>query len=101
MVTQKAKDRFKTLTEILDYIDQEVERRIREKDYKPKTLKNQDLEISIHNILKTRPVSCETISYITGYPTNKILMKLRRMEKWKQVKQTTKKEVIFWDLPKQ
>ena len=57
-----------------------------------------ELEITITDILKGRPASAETISVITGLPSNLILMKLRKLEKWKVVKPITKKEMIIWGL---
>jgi len=55
-----------------------------------------DFESVIMDLLKDRPASAETISVITGLPTNYILTKLRRMEKWGYVFVTTKKEVLMW-----
>jgi predicted transcriptional regulator len=57
-------------------------------------------EIMVADILRERPASAETISVITGLPTNHVLMKLRRLENWKIVKPITKKEVIIWALTK-
>ena len=57
-------------------------------------------ELLVADILKGRPASAETISVITGLPSNYVLMKLRRLEKWGIVKPITKKEVIIWALMK-
>jgi len=59
-----------------------------------------DLEVSIIDILKERPASSETISNITGLPTNAILMKLRRMENWGILKPVTRRKMIIWGLVK-
>jgi hypothetical protein len=59
-------------------------------------LEKNDIETMILNIIKTRPCSAETISTITECPSNYVLMKLRRMEKWKIIKPITKKEVMIW-----
>ena len=56
----------------------------------------EEFEEMVVDILKVRPASSETISTITGLPSNYVLMKLRRMEKWKIVKPITKKEVMIW-----
>ncbi|NIO23004.1 MAG: hypothetical protein GTN38_03190 [Candidatus Aenigmarchaeota archaeon] len=61
-------------------------------------VENYDFEKMLRDILKERPVSVDTISAITGYPSNYIIMKLRRLQKWNEVKPVTKKEVTFWAL---
>ena len=55
-----------------------------------------DFEKMILDIIKDRPASAETISVILSIPTNSVLMKLRKMEKWNLVRPVTKKEVIMW-----
>ncbi len=59
-----------------------------------------DFETLVFDIMKDRPVSAETISVITGFHTNYVLMKLRRMEKWGLVEPVTKKEVMMWAPPR-
>lgn len=61
---------------------------------------NDDFEIMVLDIIKDRPASAETISVITGLPTNYILMKLQKMKKWKLIEPVTKREVIFWAIPR-
>ncbi len=63
-------------------------------------MSRNDFETMILDIIKDRPASAETISVITGLPTNYVLMKLRRMEKWKLIEPVTKREVIFWAVPR-
>jgi len=59
-----------------------------------------EFEDVILDILKERPASAETISVITGMPTNYVLMKLQRMRRWGFVEKVTKKEVIMWGVPR-
>lgn len=59
---------------------------------------SNELEVMIIDILKKRPASAETISFITGRPINSVLMKLNKMENWKNVKRLTKKKMIIWGL---
>ncbi|MCX6818187.1 MAG: hypothetical protein NTU57_05015 [Candidatus Aenigmarchaeota archaeon] len=59
-----------------------------------------DLESSIIDILRKRPASAETISHITGLPSNSIGMKLRRMEKWRIIRPITKREMLIWSITK-
>lgn len=60
---------------------------------------SSDFELATIEILKRKPASAETISALTGYPTNSVLMKLRRLESWGVVKPITKKKMIIWGLP--
>jgi hypothetical protein len=55
-----------------------------------------DFEKMILGIIQDRPASAEGISLVTSIPTNTILMKLRKMEKWNLVKPVTRVNVIMW-----
>ena len=57
-------------------------------------------ETSILRIIEKRPVSVDTICFMTGEPSNRVLMKLTRMKKWKQVEVVTTREVMFWGKPR-
>lgn len=59
---------------------------------------SSDFEMTTIEILKKRPASAETISAMTGYPINSVLMKLRRLESWGVVKPVTKKKMMIWGL---
>jgi len=59
-----------------------------------------DFEDMVMDIIKDRPASAETISVITGKPTNYVLMMLYRMKKFKIIEPVTKKEVIIWGWPR-
>lgn len=59
-----------------------------------------DFEIMVIDIIRDRPASAETISRITGLPTNYVLMKLNKMKKWKEIEPVTKKECIIWGIPR-
>lgn len=61
-------------------------------------MSSEEFEDTLLRILEKRPVSVDAISFITGHPTNHILMKLSRMKKWKLVEVVTTKEVKFWGL---
>lgn len=57
-----------------------------------------EFEARVVEILSKRNVSSDTISFETGLNSNEVLVKLRRLEKWKIVKPLTKKNMIIWGL---
>ena len=55
-----------------------------------------NIEDLIYEILIERPASSETISVITHLPSNLIINKLKKMQKWGKIEPVTKKTVQIW-----
>lgn len=91
------KETFSSLMELMDYVNTEAERRIKERGLTPKSKsEGSDIEDKIL-LAMDRPMCASTLSVLLDIPMNKLLHHLRRMQKWGVIKPVTQKKVIFWD----